>query len=381
MFPDNPHAGLQDSKDSVSLLPSGFSQQPPAPAPAQAQATARPSSHHAYPKPRPNRPRKTSVTENARKGKHERQRSKDHKRLSGERKALSVEPGGLVQGRRWEDLLDAAASATEEDSRDLTPVSLLLIRKEAGNLMLTWRGGDTAVATRLCSPLPSTRPKSSKSLPVLHHVASAKYHFASLTRAAHVEFCARATTARHVSDGGSAGRRSAPGRIPLFVSARPQLVGRLQHVEPVPELRATRRPPSAAVVLGLQFPHRRLGPVVVAQGHALVGQHDVLAAARAPALVERAALRRADARRHRAPADARVAGRALLRGVSAADAVEFESCLHRVHLWHLPRLRRRACQHGPGPRRGVSAVQYDDGAVQAVHAGPAMTFLSLLALS
>jgi hypothetical protein len=26
-------------------------------------------------------------------------------------------------GKRWEDLIDAAASATEEDSRDLTPVS------------------------------------------------------------------------------------------------------------------------------------------------------------------------------------------------------------------------------------------------------------------
>lgn len=27
-------------------------------------------------------------------------------------------------GKRWEDLIDAAASATEEDSRDLTPVSV-----------------------------------------------------------------------------------------------------------------------------------------------------------------------------------------------------------------------------------------------------------------
>lgn len=27
-------------------------------------------------------------------------------------------------GKRWEDLIDAAASATEEDSRDLTPVRL-----------------------------------------------------------------------------------------------------------------------------------------------------------------------------------------------------------------------------------------------------------------
>jgi hypothetical protein len=31
-------------------------------------------------------------------------------------------------GKRWEDLIDAAASATEEDSRDLTPVSALAHR-------------------------------------------------------------------------------------------------------------------------------------------------------------------------------------------------------------------------------------------------------------
>lgn len=68
---------------------------------------------------RPNRPRKSSVTENARKGKHERERSKDHKRFSHDRKALSAEP----YNKKWEDLLDAAQSATEEESRDLTPVS------------------------------------------------------------------------------------------------------------------------------------------------------------------------------------------------------------------------------------------------------------------
>jgi hypothetical protein len=30
-------------------------------------------------------------------------------------------------GKRWEDLIDAAASATEEDSRDLTPVCTLIL--------------------------------------------------------------------------------------------------------------------------------------------------------------------------------------------------------------------------------------------------------------
>ena len=45
--------------------------------------------------------------------------------MSYERKAMSAEPhsAAAILGKRWEDLIDAAASATEEDSRDLTPVS------------------------------------------------------------------------------------------------------------------------------------------------------------------------------------------------------------------------------------------------------------------
>ena len=42
------------------------------------------------------------------------------------RKAMSAEPptAAWVQGKRWEDLIEAAASATEaDDDRDLTPVS------------------------------------------------------------------------------------------------------------------------------------------------------------------------------------------------------------------------------------------------------------------
>ncbi|KAF1970396.1 hypothetical protein BU23DRAFT_211899 [Bimuria novae-zelandiae CBS 107.79] len=74
---------------------------------------------------KPNRPRKSSVGQNARKAKHERQRSKEHaRRMSYDRKAFSAEPqaAAAILGKRWEDLIDAAASATEEDSRDLTPV-------------------------------------------------------------------------------------------------------------------------------------------------------------------------------------------------------------------------------------------------------------------
>ncbi|KAF2130066.1 hypothetical protein P153DRAFT_290167 [Dothidotthia symphoricarpi CBS 119687] len=74
---------------------------------------------------KPNRPRKSSVGQNARRGKHERQKSREyHRRLSYDRKAFSAEPqtAAAILGKRWEDLIDAAASATEEDSRDLTPV-------------------------------------------------------------------------------------------------------------------------------------------------------------------------------------------------------------------------------------------------------------------
>jgi hypothetical protein len=77
---------------------------------------------------KPNRPRKSSVGQNARKPKHERTKSKEHgRRMSYDRKAFSAEPqtaAAAIYGKRWEDLIDAAASATEEDSRDLTPVSI-----------------------------------------------------------------------------------------------------------------------------------------------------------------------------------------------------------------------------------------------------------------
>ncbi|KAK4611902.1 hypothetical protein CLAFUW4_12843 [Fulvia fulva] len=64
-----------------------------------------------------NRPRKSSLT-SARLGQHERKRSKDGKRSSGDKSKFSAD-----RNKRWEDLIDAAASATEEEgSRDLTPI-------------------------------------------------------------------------------------------------------------------------------------------------------------------------------------------------------------------------------------------------------------------
>ncbi|KAH8704816.1 hypothetical protein BGW36DRAFT_366215 [Talaromyces proteolyticus] len=73
------------------------------------------------------RPRKSSITQSARKPKHERTRSKEFGRRPSlnDRKALSAEPqtAAWVQGKRWEDLIEAATSATEVDEdRDLTPV-------------------------------------------------------------------------------------------------------------------------------------------------------------------------------------------------------------------------------------------------------------------
>ncbi|KAJ8607560.1 hypothetical protein MRB53_040191 [Persea americana] len=71
------------------------------------------------------RPRKSSLSQQARLAKHERRKSKDlAKRNSGEKKAFFSDSNAAIHyGKRWEDLLDAATSATEEeDSRDLTPI-------------------------------------------------------------------------------------------------------------------------------------------------------------------------------------------------------------------------------------------------------------------
>lgn len=80
-------------------------------------------------KDKPARPRKSSISQNNRRPKHDRTQSKEHaRRLSMEgRKAFSAEPPGAASamGKRWEDLIEAATSANEADSdRDLTPVRL-----------------------------------------------------------------------------------------------------------------------------------------------------------------------------------------------------------------------------------------------------------------
>jgi hypothetical protein len=109
--------GGSNAGNGVGLLPSTLARSPP----YHRSSTLPPASRLQ----KPARPRKSSITQNARKARHERKTSKDHaRRMSFDRKAMSAEPSALSSfGKRWEDLIDAAASANEEDSRDMTPVS------------------------------------------------------------------------------------------------------------------------------------------------------------------------------------------------------------------------------------------------------------------
>lgn len=74
------------------------------------------------------RPRKQSLSRHAREPPHKRHKSRDGmglghmRRGSYERKAMSAEPSGFGYGKRWEDLLDAATSATSDVGEDRTPV-------------------------------------------------------------------------------------------------------------------------------------------------------------------------------------------------------------------------------------------------------------------
>lgn len=109
------------------LLPSVLAQSPPGRSSTLPPLQRKESLHK---KDKTNRPRKSSITQNSRRPRHEKTNSKEYsKRLSIEgRKAFSAEPPGAAaaaaMGKRWEDLIEAATSATEADSdRDLTPVS------------------------------------------------------------------------------------------------------------------------------------------------------------------------------------------------------------------------------------------------------------------
>jgi hypothetical protein len=105
-----------------NLLPSILSTSPPGRSstlpPIQRQASTR--------------PRKQSVSKRAREPQHRRQKSKEQmhmRRMSYDRKAFSAEPSSQlgIYGKRWEDLIDAATSATEDVDEDRTPVSFLFV--------------------------------------------------------------------------------------------------------------------------------------------------------------------------------------------------------------------------------------------------------------
>lgn len=220
-----------------------------------AQSSAnRSNSLQPFPRTKSARPRKSSISESARKGKHERQRSKDQKRASGDRKALSAEPSSLaaqVGGKRWEDLLDAAASATEEDSRDLTPVRHLLLVETSPQ---TNGGPDTAITARVHASLPRAESQSFQS-GVIQYVPIAKCHSTSVAGA-------RPQLRSSPAGGFSLGRivrRSSRATTRLSYAS---LVERFVGVQP---FRLPVSTPSAAVVDRVQLPHASGGPLVLIQ--------------------------------------------------------------------------------------------------------------------
>lgn len=116
-------ARMPDSPLPKNVSPTELMRQP-LPLPNSSRA----SSAQPFPRVKVTKPRKASITEHARRGKHEREREREYKRFSHgpqdrHLKAPSVETSSLF-GNKWEDLLEAAASASEADcrSRDLTPV-------------------------------------------------------------------------------------------------------------------------------------------------------------------------------------------------------------------------------------------------------------------
>jgi len=109
-------------QDPPVLLPSSLARSPPD------RPTTLPPLQRSSSRQNHARPRKSSLSQAARLAKHERKKSRElAKRSGGDRKAFSAEPSAAaLYGKRWEDLIDAATSATEEEegSRDLTPVSM-----------------------------------------------------------------------------------------------------------------------------------------------------------------------------------------------------------------------------------------------------------------
>ncbi|KAL9618174.1 MAG: hypothetical protein Q9160_007069 [Pyrenula sp. 1 TL-2023] len=164
------------------LLPSALSSSPPG-----ARSSTLPPLQR---KDKSSRPRKPSVGQNARKPKHERNKSKEFaRRLSMDgRKAMSAEPASYhAQGKRWEDLIEAATSATEaEDDRDLTPVSdfrIRVLRDDPDPTITFPRVGQYTSAFRDPSLITATVQKfRTLSATVLHRITPAECPDTAATR-------------------------------------------------------------------------------------------------------------------------------------------------------------------------------------------------------
>ncbi|KAL4803786.1 hypothetical protein BDV18DRAFT_162792 [Aspergillus unguis] len=124
------------------------------------------------------RPRKGSIT-GARKPKHERSKSKEYGRRPslGDRKALSAEPqtAAWAQGKRWEDLIEAATSATEVDDdrqSDLgrSPTIAPMIPNIASITSAPSVKGRSSMPPAFQSPLPP--PSSHRPFPPQSYAAS-----------------------------------------------------------------------------------------------------------------------------------------------------------------------------------------------------------------
>lgn len=124
-MPDHNTFHTTTSTDTPGLLPSTLDRSP----------TERPATmsslQRSLSRSQQGRPRQKSLSQINRPAgvsKHERRKSKELKRKSLDKKAFSNDPTpAALYGKRWEDLIDAATSATEEDSRDLTPVREALL--------------------------------------------------------------------------------------------------------------------------------------------------------------------------------------------------------------------------------------------------------------
>lgn len=263
----------------------------------------------------PARPRKQSVSKRARDPPHHRrQKSRESqlqshmRRMSYERKAFSAEPSsGLASyGKRWEDLIDAATSATSDVNEDRTPVRPHSSPTRLPTIhQLTRQTGPPVPPD---PPLPPLRPPllppphlrpAAAALPILPGVPPAA--------GAHPPRAQRR-------------RRAAPPRLPQRRVRGPVLLGRRAAVRLVAELQRQQRR------------RRRLGGDGEARG--LEGE---------------------TSRRQRARPD-------LLRGVPGGQRAAGELCVHRVRVRHLPDVCRCA-DGGAGGKEEVSEVCVCGGAV------------------